>query len=259
MVSDLEPTFQASPALRGALSREVDHGDDRSTILHRLFAGGSLKIVASKAPRNLRRHTARVLFVDEADAMEPSARGCADPACRKAHAELCRSQDRRRIDAADRGDLRRTALLRGQRSKGVRGPVPELWRLYRGALAAHRVGARASRDSSVPLSALPELDRGAPQAGDGRGRPLASDKARGLKSSWLSAERARQPARQCLVGQARGGVPAGEARSGDAATVHQYGSRAGLARRRVRHRRERSSPPAPSRSRSTPSRPRSWC
>ena len=75
MVSDLEPTFQASPALRGALSREVDHGDDRSTILHRLFAGGSLKIVASKAPRNLRRHTARVLFVDEADAMEPSAEG----------------------------------------------------------------------------------------------------------------------------------------------------------------------------------------
>ena len=34
MVSDLEPTFQASPALRGALSREVDHGEDRSTILH---------------------------------------------------------------------------------------------------------------------------------------------------------------------------------------------------------------------------------
>ena len=30
MVSDLEPTFQASPALRGVLSREVDHGEDRS-------------------------------------------------------------------------------------------------------------------------------------------------------------------------------------------------------------------------------------
>ena len=75
MVSDLEPTFAASPALAGALSREVDHGEDRSTILHRLFAGGSLKVVASKSPRNLRRHTARVLFVDEADAMEVTAEG----------------------------------------------------------------------------------------------------------------------------------------------------------------------------------------
>ena len=75
MVSDLEPTFQASPALRGVLSREVDHGEDRSTILHRLFPGGSLKVVASRSPRNLRRHTARVLFVDEADAMEVTAEG----------------------------------------------------------------------------------------------------------------------------------------------------------------------------------------
>src|SRR3954452_8804803 len=55
MVSDLEPTFAASSALSGALSREVEHGEDRSTILHRLFPGGSLKIVAAKAPRNLRR------------------------------------------------------------------------------------------------------------------------------------------------------------------------------------------------------------
>src|SRR3954470_17858580 len=52
---------------------EVEHGEDRSTILHRLFAGGRLKVVASKSPRNLRRHTARVLFVDEADAMEVTA------------------------------------------------------------------------------------------------------------------------------------------------------------------------------------------
>src|SRR5215204_3336460 len=73
VVSDVEPLFQASPALRGALSREVDHGEDRSTILHRLFAGGSLKVVASKAPRNLRRHTAKVLFIDEADGMEVKA------------------------------------------------------------------------------------------------------------------------------------------------------------------------------------------
>jgi phage terminase large subunit GpA-like protein len=47
----------------------------RSTILSRRFAGGSLKTVAAKAPRNLRRHTARILLVDEADAMENSAEG----------------------------------------------------------------------------------------------------------------------------------------------------------------------------------------
>lgn len=50
MVSDVEPLFAASPALQGALSREVDTGNDRSTILHRQSAGGSLKIVAAKAP-----------------------------------------------------------------------------------------------------------------------------------------------------------------------------------------------------------------
>lgn len=34
---------------------------------------GSLKCVAGKAPRNLRRHTARILMIDEADAIEVSA------------------------------------------------------------------------------------------------------------------------------------------------------------------------------------------
>lgn len=74
IVSDVEPTFAATPVLSGVLT--ADAGEDRrNTMLHRRFAGGSLKVVAAKAPRNLRRHTARVLFVDEADAMEPSAEG----------------------------------------------------------------------------------------------------------------------------------------------------------------------------------------
>src|SRR5262249_51675627 len=47
----------------------------RNTLLSRRLAGGSLKIVASRAPRNLRRHTARVLLVDEADAMDPGPGG----------------------------------------------------------------------------------------------------------------------------------------------------------------------------------------
>jgi phage terminase large subunit GpA-like protein len=65
MVSDVEPVFAATPALRGALTIDTDEGD-RNTLLSKRFPGGSLKIVAAKAPRNLRRHTARVLIVDEA-------------------------------------------------------------------------------------------------------------------------------------------------------------------------------------------------
>lgn len=73
-VSDLEPVFAASPVLRKALA--PDRGDaDRDTLTSKRFNGGSLKIIAAKAPRNLRRHTVRVLLVDEADAMEVGAEG----------------------------------------------------------------------------------------------------------------------------------------------------------------------------------------
>jgi len=75
VVSDIEPIFAASPALRGVLADDVEAGE-RNTLLSKRFpGGGSLKIVAARAPRNLRRHTARVLIVDEADAMEVSVEG----------------------------------------------------------------------------------------------------------------------------------------------------------------------------------------
>jgi phage terminase large subunit GpA-like protein len=74
VVSDLEPTFAATPALTGLLTGEADE-TGRSTLLSRRFSGGSLKVIAAKAPRNLRRHTARILLIDEADAMESSAEG----------------------------------------------------------------------------------------------------------------------------------------------------------------------------------------
>jgi phage terminase large subunit GpA-like protein len=74
VVSDIEPIFAATPALRGALSGDTEEGD-RNTLLHRRFAGGSLKVVAARAPRNLRRHTARILIVDEADACESGPEG----------------------------------------------------------------------------------------------------------------------------------------------------------------------------------------
>lgn len=74
VVSDLEPIFAATPVLRGLLSAEADE-TGRNTLLSRRFAGGSLKVVAAKSPRNLRRHNVRVLLIDEADAMEPGAEG----------------------------------------------------------------------------------------------------------------------------------------------------------------------------------------
>ena len=49
VVSDLEPIFAATPALAGLLSADADEGG-RNTLLSRRFAGGSLKIVAAKAP-----------------------------------------------------------------------------------------------------------------------------------------------------------------------------------------------------------------
>jgi len=74
VVSDIEPIFEATPALHGVLTDDVGE-IRRNTLTHRRFPGGSLKVLAARAPRNLRKHTARVLFVDEADAMEVGAEG----------------------------------------------------------------------------------------------------------------------------------------------------------------------------------------
>lgn len=74
VVSDVEPIFAASPELAGLLIADGDP-NGRSTLLSRRFPGGSLKVVAAKAPRNLRRHNVRILFVDEADGMETGAEG----------------------------------------------------------------------------------------------------------------------------------------------------------------------------------------
>jgi phage terminase large subunit GpA-like protein len=75
MVSDLEPLFLDSTEITDHLPMPHPGRSDRNTLLHRLFPGGSLKIVAGKAPRNLRRHTARILLIDEVDAIEQSAEG----------------------------------------------------------------------------------------------------------------------------------------------------------------------------------------
>lgn len=72
IVSDIEPTFSASPLVARALSEDES---GRNTLMSRRFPGGSLKVVAAKAPRNLRRHNVRVLFMDEVDGMENTPEG----------------------------------------------------------------------------------------------------------------------------------------------------------------------------------------
>lgn len=74
VVSDMEPVFESTPVVKGLLSAEADE-TGRNTIRHRIFPGGSLKIVAAKSPRNLRRHTARILLIDEEDGMEVTPEG----------------------------------------------------------------------------------------------------------------------------------------------------------------------------------------
>ncbi|WP_342361395.1 phage terminase large subunit family protein [Terrarubrum flagellatum] len=73
-VDEVDPAFKETPALRGLMA--VGRNDGRNTLLQRQIAGGgSLKIIAARAPRNLRRHTARKLYVDEADGMEVTSEG----------------------------------------------------------------------------------------------------------------------------------------------------------------------------------------
>lgn len=74
VVAGVEPVFAASPAVADALDEDREEGR-RNTLLARRFPGGSLRVVAAKAPRNLRAHTARVLFLDEVDGMETTAEG----------------------------------------------------------------------------------------------------------------------------------------------------------------------------------------
>lgn len=74
MVSVLEPIFDATVAVRGALGSGVDQ-TGRNTLLHRMFPGGSLQVMAARAARNFRAKNFRVVLLDEVDAMEPTSEG----------------------------------------------------------------------------------------------------------------------------------------------------------------------------------------
>jgi phage terminase large subunit GpA-like protein len=74
VVSEIEPIFAATDAVARVLSNDQPEGE-RNTLMSRRFPGGSLKVVAAKAPRNFRRISARILFIDEADGMEVTNEG----------------------------------------------------------------------------------------------------------------------------------------------------------------------------------------
>jgi phage terminase large subunit GpA-like protein len=76
LISDLEPIFLDSPALRDVLPVPRPGRLDHVTLLHRIGERGAmLTAVGAGAPRNLRRHSAKVLMVDEADACETLSEG----------------------------------------------------------------------------------------------------------------------------------------------------------------------------------------
>jgi phage terminase large subunit GpA-like protein len=70
VISQLESVFAVSPELRDAIpiTRTGPHGHF-DTMRFRRFPGGSLRVVASRSGRELRAVSARVLIVDECDAM----------------------------------------------------------------------------------------------------------------------------------------------------------------------------------------------
>jgi len=51
VISEVELIFSATAAVAGALPRRREQGE-RNTLMSRRLPGGSLKVVASKAPRN---------------------------------------------------------------------------------------------------------------------------------------------------------------------------------------------------------------
>ena len=69
---EIEPIFEATPELKSALETNLGK---RDTMLARRFPGGSMRIVPARAPRNLRRLTARILLLDEVDGMEITSEG----------------------------------------------------------------------------------------------------------------------------------------------------------------------------------------
>ena len=74
IVDEIDPAFRDTPALKDIM--RIGRFDGRNTLTQRtMLGGGSLKVLSARAPRNLRRHTAKVFFCDEVDGMEVTNEG----------------------------------------------------------------------------------------------------------------------------------------------------------------------------------------
>lgn len=73
-VDEVEPCFSGSKPLKGLISPGRIDGRNTLTI-KKFLGGGSLKILSARSPRNLRRHDAKDLYIDEEDGMEITAEG----------------------------------------------------------------------------------------------------------------------------------------------------------------------------------------
>lgn len=224
VVSDLEPIFGASPALASALSDDAD-GTERNTLLSRRFPGGSLKVVAARSPRNLRRHNARILFIDEADAMEATPEG--SPVL---------LAERRTLSFPDRKIVLGSTPVHEATSHVLRAYAQSDARVFEvlcpecGEFAEIRWEAITwpTGRGSLDLSGLRQRGPGGTQAGDGRGRALARDPARGRGACRVPAERPREPAHKRQLGTARGRVPRGEGRPDNPSDLRQHDSGRGV-------------------------------
>ena len=140
--------FKASPALAGIFGDEArtgQRGKTRNTVLSRQFPGGSLKIVPSKSPSNLRRHTARILAIDEADAMPDGPEGSPIELVIK---RTLTFSDRKIILGSTPIDEETSQRLRGlcsERHARFRGSMPGLRNFRGNTLAAYRMAARRAR------------------------------------------------------------------------------------------------------------------
>jgi phage terminase large subunit GpA-like protein len=83
-VVGLETAFAASPTLRDTLPMpHAGRHTHRDTLKFRHGPGWSLRLVASRAPRQLRSHAAEVVIADEVSAMEVTPEGHAVPLLEK--------------------------------------------------------------------------------------------------------------------------------------------------------------------------------
>jgi phage terminase large subunit GpA-like protein len=71
---DIEALFEASPALRGLISDDADESG-RSTMMRRLYPGGSLEFLSASSPRAFRRKLGKIIIADEIDAYAPTEEG----------------------------------------------------------------------------------------------------------------------------------------------------------------------------------------